>query len=218
MQSDLQYDPRRPDGLYDPAFEHDACGVGFVVNMHGQKSHQIVRQGLEILVNLTHRGACGCDPLTGDGAGILVQMPHEFFEAKLAEQGIKLPRAGNYGIGNVFLPPDDSERKFCQDRLEAICLDEGQKFLGWREVPLDNAGIGRTARDVEPVIRQAVIARGDATPPELFEWKLYVIRKRHELEVRAMREMKQKKYCYVCTLSSRVIVYKGLLLADQVER
>jgi len=218
MQSTFQYDPRRQEGLYDPAFEHDACGVGFVVNMHGQKSHQIVRQGLEILVNLTHRGACGCDPLTGDGAGILVQMPHEFFEAKLAEQGIKLPSAGNYGVGNVFLPPDDSERHFCQDRLEAIAADEGQTFLGWRDVPVANAGIGRTARDVEPVIRQAVIARGDATPPELFEWKLYVIRKRHELEVRAMREMKQKKYCYICTLSSRVIVYKGLLLADQVER
>ncbi len=106
MKSQFPYDDRSVEGLYDPATEHDACGVGFVVNMHGHKSHEIVRQGLEILVNLTHRGACGCDPLTGDGAGILLQMPHDFFAAKLAEQGITLPAPGNYGIGNMFLPPD----------------------------------------------------------------------------------------------------------------
>ncbi len=209
---------RQREGLYDPAFEHDACGVGFVVNMHGEKSHQIVRQGLEILVNLTHRGACGCDPLTGDGAGILVQMPHEFFTASFGELGIKLPPPGEYGIGNVFLPPDPAERRYCEHRFESICSDEGQRFLGWRDVPVDNADIGRTARDVEPVIRQVAIARGPETPPELFEWKLYVIRKRHELEIRATKELKQKKSSYVCTLSSRIIVYKGLLLADQVER
>ncbi len=218
MQSQFPFDPRRREGLYDPAFEHDACGVGFVVNMHGEKSHQIVRQGLEILVNLTHRGACGCDPLTGDGAGILMQMPDEFFRAKLGEQCIALPARGDYGIGNVFLPPIENERRYCEHRLEAICADEGQKFLGWRDVPVENAGIGRTARDVEPVIRQAIVARGDQTPPELFEWKLFVIRKRHELEIRATKELQQKKSSYVCTLSSRVIVYKGLLLADQVER
>lgn len=217
MQSE-PYDPRQPEGLYDPAFEHDACGVGFVVNMHGKKSHEIVRQGLEILVNLTHRGACGCDPLTGDGAGILMQMPHEFFSEVLAEMGIDLPPRGHYAVGNVFLPPDDAQRRYCQDRLENICRDEGQVFLGWRDVPLDNALIGQVAREVEPVVRQAVIGRGERTSPELFEWKLYVIRKRHELEIRATTELKQKKYCYTCTLSSRVIVYKGLMLADQVER
>ena len=216
--SQFPYDPRFCEGLYDPAFEHDACGVGFVVNMHGEKSHQIVRQGLEILVNLTHRGACGCDPLTGDGAGILVQMPHEFFAAKLAELKITLPAKGDYGIGYVFLPPDDQERHYCEKRLEQICRDEGQEFLGWRDVQVDNSGIGRTARDVEPIVRQAIIARGQQTPPELFEWKLYVIRKRHELEIRATKELHQRKYCYVCTLSSRIIVYKGLLLADQVEQ
>ncbi|HEY2826635.1 MAG TPA: hypothetical protein VGJ04_03460, partial [Pirellulales bacterium] len=102
MQSQFPHDPRQCEGLYDPAFEHDACGVGFVVNMHGEKSHQIVWQGLEILVNLTHRGACGCDPLTGDGAGILIQMPDAFFRAKLGELGIQLPAAGEYGIGNIF--------------------------------------------------------------------------------------------------------------------
>ncbi|HEY2759583.1 MAG TPA: glutamate synthase large subunit [Pirellulales bacterium] len=216
--SQFPYDPRFCEGLYDPAFEHDACGVGFVVNMHGEKSHQIVRQGLEILVNLTHRGACGCDPLTGDGAGILIQIPHEFFAAKLAELKIAMPAKGDYGIGNVFLPPDDQERRYCEKRLEQICRDEGQEFLGWRDVPVDNIGIGQTARDVEPMVRQAIIARGQQTSPELFEWKLYVIRKRHELEIRATKELHQRKYCYVCTLSSRIIVYKGLLLADQVEQ
>ena len=213
----IPYDPSRAEGLYDPAFEHDACGVGFVVDMQGRKSHQIVRQGLEILVNLTHRGACGCDPLTGDGAGILLQMPHEFFAAKLAEQGITLPPPGDYSIGNVFLPPDETDRSFCESRLEELCASEGQRFLGWRDVPLDNSIIGQTARDVEPVIRQAIIARGDQTPSEIFEWKLYVIRKLHQTALREAKLLKQRKYCYICTLSSRVIVYKGLLLADQVE-
>jgi glutamate synthase domain-containing protein 2/glutamate synthase domain-containing protein 1/glutamate synthase domain-containing protein 3 len=217
MQSEVFHNRAEREGLYDPAFEHDACGVGFVVNMRGEKSHQIVRQGLEILVNLTHRGACGCDPLTGDGAGILIQMPHEFFAAKLGEQNVSLPAIGDYGIGNVFLPPDEGERRFCEERLEAICAEVGQIFLGWRDVPVNNAVIGETAREVEPIIRQAAIARGQGTPRELFEWKLYVIRKRHELEIRAAKHLKQKKCCYVCTLSSRVIVYKGLMLADQVE-
>ena len=204
-------------GLYDPANEHDACGVGFVVNMHGRKSHRIVEQGLEILVNLTHRGACGCDPLTGDGAGILTQIPHEFFVAKTAELGIQLPAAGDYGIGLAFLPTDDAERKHCEQRLEEITAEEGQQFLGWRDIPVDNQDIGRTARDVEPVIRQVFIGRGQNTPADMLEWKLYVIRKRHETEIRASN-LQQKMYNYVVTLSSRVIVYKGLLLANQVGR
>ncbi|MEX2137619.1 MAG: glutamate synthase large subunit [Pirellulales bacterium] len=204
-------------GLYHPANEHDACGVGFVVNMHGKKSHKIVRQGLEILVNLTHRGACGCDPLTGDGAGMLLQMPDAFFRAQLADEGIQLPPAGDYGIGNIFFPPQDNERLGCEAMIERICAEEGQKFLGWRDVPTDNRDIGRSARDVEPRIRQAVIGRGDPTPREMFEWKLYVIRKRVGVNV-AAAELSQKNYFYINTLSSRVIVYKGLLLADQVER
>ena len=155
---------RRKQGLYDPAQEHDACGVGFVVNMRGEKSHEIVRSGLEILVNLTHRGACGCDPLTGDGAGILTQIPHEFFAAKAAELGITLPAPGDYGVGTVFLPRDEAERRHCEQRFEAIVAEEGQAFLGWRDVPIDNSVLGHTARDVEPVIRQMFIARGDDTP------------------------------------------------------
>ncbi|MCC7087035.1 MAG: glutamate synthase large subunit [Pirellulales bacterium] len=217
MQSQFPFDPRQCEGLYDPAFEHDACGVGFVASLRGEKSHEIVRQGLEILVNLTHRGACGCDPLTGDGAGILIQMPHEYFVPTMAEWGILLPDRGDYGIGNVFLPPDPAQRRHCEERLQAICAEEGQQFLGWHDAAVDNSVIGRTAREVEPFIRHAVIARGASTPREMFEWKLYVIRKRHELEIRGSK-LSQKKYCFICTLSSRVIVFKGLLLADQVER
>ncbi len=204
-------------GLYDPAFEHDACGVGFVVNIAGQKSHAIIKSGLEILVNLTHRGACGCDPLTGDGAGILTQIPHDFFAAKAAECGFALPAPGDYGVGAVFLPPDEGQRCHCQTRLAEIIAEEGQQLLGWRDVPIDNSVLGQTARDVEPLIRQVFIARSPNTAPDMLEWKLYVIRKRHEIEIRRSA-LAQKKYCYIPSLSSRVVIYKGLLLADQVER
>ncbi|MBL9122974.1 MAG: glutamate synthase large subunit [Planctomycetaceae bacterium] len=204
-------------GLYDPANEHDACGVGFVANMHGEKSHQIVRQGLEILVNLTHRGACGCDPETGDGAGILTQMPHEFFAAKAAELGYHLPPPGDYGVGMVFLPRDPAERAWCEQKFEAAIAKEGQKFIGWRDVPIDNDQIGRVAREVEPFIRQIFIGRGADTPADLFEWKLYVIRNRIDRTV-IDSDVKQKKYFYIPSLSSRTIIYKGLLLAEQVDR
>ncbi|MEX0675534.1 MAG: glutamate synthase large subunit [Pirellulales bacterium] len=209
--------PPPRQGLYDPAQEHDACGVGFVVNIRGEKSHQIIRWGQEILVNLTHRGACGCDPLTGDGAGILTQMPHEFFQAKAAELAISLPERGDYGIGVVFLPVDEAERRFCVQQFERIVAEEGQVVLGWRDVPVENSVLGRTARDVEPVIRQALVARGKNTPPEMFEWKLYVIRRRHDNTIKESG-LAQQRYCYVSSLSSRVIVYKGLMLADQVDR
>ena len=218
----MQNHPHNPglparDGLYDPANEHDACGVGFVVNMRGEKSHAIVRSGLEILVNLTHRGACGCDPLTGDGAGILTQIPHEFFQAKASELGFALPAAGDYAVGNVFLPPNFAEGEFCRLELERFVAAEGQKLLGWRTVPIDNEHIGETAREVEPHVQQVFIARGKDTPREMFEWKLYVIRKQLEGVV-ANSGLVQRKYCYVPSLSSRIIVYKGLMLADQVER
>ncbi len=202
-------------GLYDPANEHDACGLGFVVDIEGRKSHSTVLRGLEILVNLTHRGACGCDPLTGDGAGILTQLPDEYLRAKVTEQGITLPAEGDYGAGCVFLPRDAAEREYCQRRLESLIAEEGQTLLGWRETPIDNRCIGYTARDVEPHIMQVFVARGEKTPRDMFEWKLYVIRKRLERSIRES-ELAQKKYCYLPSLSSRVIVYKGLMLADQV--
>ena len=205
------------EGLYDPENEHDACGVGFVVDIKGRQSHEIVRRGLEILVNLTHRGATGCDPLTGDGAGILTQIPHDFFASKAEEAGFKLPAPGEYGIGFVFLPHDPEERKFCVELLEKFIAEEGQTLLGWRDVPVDNEHIGWSARDVEPVMKQVFIARGKNTPVDMLEWKLFVIRKRLEVAVYDSK-LTQKKYCYLPSLSTRTIVYKGLMLAEQVER
>jgi glutamate synthase (ferredoxin) len=204
-------------GLYDPANEHDACGVGFVVNLHGRKSHQIVRQGLEVLENLTHRGACGCDPLTGDGAGILMQMPHEFFAAVAPQAGITLPPPGDYAAGNVFLPPSEGDREVCEQFFEKVCREEGLEFLGWRNVPTDNRSIGGTARDVEPVVRQAFVGRGKKVSRDHFEWKLFVVRKRFGIEIGKFG-LTEQTFVYVCSLSSRTIVYKGLLLADQVAK
>ena len=204
-------------GLYDPANEHDACGVGFVVNLHGRKSHQIVRQGLEVLENLTHRGACGCDPLTGDGAGILMQMPQEFFSAVTPQAGIKLPAPGDWAVGNVFLPPSDGDREAAEMFFEKLCQEEGLEFLGWRSVPTDNRFIGGTAREVEPVVRQAFVGRGKKTARDHFEWKLFVLRKRFGIELGKLG-LTEQTFVYVCSLSSRTIVYKGLLLADQVDK
>ena len=204
-------------GLYDPANEHDACGVGFVVNLHGRKTHQIVRQGLEVLENLTHRGACGCDPLTGDGAGILLQMPQEFFTAVTPQAGIKLPSPGDWAVGNVFLPPSDGDREAAEMFFEKLCQEEGLEFLGWRSVPTDNRFIGGTAREVEPVVRQAFVGRGKKTARDHFEWKLFVLRKRFGIELGKLG-LTEQTFVYVCSLSSRTIVYKGLLLADQVDK
>ena len=193
--------------------------MGFVVNIRGEKSHQIVRSGLEILVNLTHRGACGCDPLTGDGAGILTQIPHEFFAGQgRPNWASRCPRRATTASARCFCRATKPSGDTASERFEAIVAEEGQVFLGWRDVPVDNSVMGRTARDVEPVIRQMFVARGAKTPADMFEWKLYVIRKRHANRNSRDSDLAQKKYCYVPSLSSRVIVYKGLLLADQVER
>ncbi|MEI8227565.1 MAG: glutamate synthase large subunit [Planctomycetota bacterium] len=204
-------------GLYDPANEHDACGVGFVVNVHGRKSHQIVRQGLEVLENLTHRGATGCDPLTGDGAGILLQMPHEFFAAVTPQAGIMLPAPSDWAAGNIFLPPSDGDREAAELFFEKICREEGLEFLGWRNVPTDNQSIGGTAREVEPFVRQAFVGRGKKVSRDHFEWKLFVLRKRFGIELGRLG-LTEQAFVYVCSLSARTIVYKGLLLADQVDK
>ena len=204
-------------GLYDPANEHDACGVGFVVDLHGRKRHQIVRQGLEVLENLTHRGACGCDPLTGDGAGILIQIPQEFFTAVTPQAGIKLPPPGDWAAGNIFLPPSDGDREAAEQFFETLCRQEGLDFLGWRTVPTDNRAIGGTAREVEPVVRQAFVGRGKKTARDHFEWKLFVLRKRFGIELGSLG-LTEQTFVYVCSLSARTIVYKGLLLADQVDK
>ncbi len=204
-------------GLYDPGNEHDACGVGFVVNMFGRKSHRIVEQGLEVLENLAHRGACGCDPLTGDGAGILIQLPYDFFAVAAPQAGIRLPAGGDWAVGNVFLPPSEGDREAAEAFFEKVCREVGLEFLGWRTVPTDNSSIGSTARDVEPFIRQAFVGRGSKIAREHFEWKLFVLRKRFGIEIGSLG-LTEQAFVYVCSLSSKTLVYKGLLLADQVAK
>jgi glutamate synthase domain-containing protein 2/glutamate synthase domain-containing protein 1/glutamate synthase domain-containing protein 3 len=206
----------RKQGLYDPRFEHDACGVGFVANIKGVKSHDIVQKGLQVLQNLTHRGACGCDPLTGDGAGILMQVPHEFLKKACRGLRIALPDAGEYGVGMVFLPPDINERNACTKLFEQMVREEGQKLLGWRTVPTDPSQCGPLAREVMPEIRQIFIGRGAGVEnADALERKLYVIRKRVEREVREAG-LRDSESFYVSSLSSRTIVYKGLLLPEQI--
>ncbi|MBP2032118.1 glutamate synthase (NADPH/NADH) large chain [Clostridium algifaecis] len=201
-------------GLYNPEFEKDNCGVGFVANIKGEKSHDVVKKGLKVLVNLTHRGAVGADPKTGDGAGILVQIPDEFFRICCDNLGIILPECGRYAVGMIFLPKEPAIRYQCEGILERIIKEEGQKLLGWRNVPTDDRGIGETARGTEPIIRQIFIENCSENQVE-FERKLYIIRKRAENEVKKLVE-RNAEYFYVCSLSSKTIVYKGLLLADQI--
>ena len=172
-------------GLYDPRFEHDACGVGFVVNIKGVKSHELVAQALTVLQNLDHRGACGCEENTGDGAGILLQIPHRFLAQACEGLGFKLPDAGEYGVGMLFLPDDRKQRPKFEKIVEKIIAEEGQKLLGWRKVPTDNLYLGDSAKACEPFVRQVFIGRGNAISDDLsFERKLYVIRRRAENAIR----------------------------------
>ncbi len=202
-------------GLYDPAHERDACGVGFVANIEGRKSHDIIAKGIQILINLTHRGACGCDPQTGDGAGVLIQIPHAFFQRECSELGFQLPAAGEYGVGMVFLPVNRQERVLCEGILEKILKEEGLSVLGWRDTPIDANSIGRLARSTQPYIEQIFIGRAPGMDQCALERKLYVARKRAEAEI-AESDMKEKGFFYVPSMSCRTIVYKGLLLAPQI--
>ncbi len=210
--------PRRLErqGLYEPQFEHDACGVGFVANISGVASHAIVQQGLTVLRNLTHRGACGCDPLTGDGAGLIVQVPDAFLRKVCEPLEIALPPSGQYGVGLVFLPPDVRERNLCEQQFEKIVREEGQRMLGWRTVPVDDSHCGPLARTNMPAIRQIFIGRGRQTPDQAaLERKLFVIRKRIERWARES-SLNDREYFYLPSLSSRTLVYKGLLLPEQI--
>ena len=204
-------------GLYDPQFEHEACGVGFVVNLKGKKSHDIIRQATQILVNLDHRGACGCEPNTGDGAGILIQTPHEFLKLVSKEAKVKLPPAGQYGVGMMFLPQDKKERANCEKIFEGIATEEGQKVLGWRTVPTDNNSLGETAKASEPFVRQVFIARDAKLADDLaYERKLYVIRKRAENAIRYSGTVAGGDFFYISSLSFKTVVYKGMLLTTQL--
>ena len=205
-------------GLYDPWFEHDACGVGFIVDMHGRKSHEILQNGLQILRNLDHRGAAGAEPNTGDGAGVLLQMPHGFFVEAARKARISLPGAGEYGCGIIFLPRNPTVRRRIEQAFEQIVQSEGQTFLGWRTVPIDNSSLGDTAKACEPFMRQAFIGRSaDVTDEITFERKLYLIRKRAYSEIRTSTIAGAESW-YVASLSSRTIVYKGMLLTDQLDK
>ncbi len=203
-------------GLYDPANEHDACGVGFVAHIKGRKSHSIIDQGLTVLRNLTHRGAVGWDPKLSDGAGILIQIPDRFFREQMAGQGVKLPPAGQYGVGMVFLPRDPASRLACEYEIERAVKDEGQVLLGWRDVPVDNSDLAEPAQRLEPVIRQVFIGRGKGiTVTDALERKLYIIRKSSGHAIQALR-LEHGKAFYVPSMSARTVCYKGMLLAHQV--
>ncbi len=217
MGDESSHSPGLPErqGLYDPLYERDACGIGFVVNIQGERSHDIILKGIQILINLTHRGACGCDPETGDGAGILIQIPHEFFARECGRLGITLPNPGEYGVGMVFLPVERHQRLICEGILERIVKEEGLTVLGWRDTPIDDEAIGRIARGSRPYIEQIFIQHGRGMDQDALERKLYVIRKRAEAEI-AGSDLRDRGTFYIPSLSTRTIVYKGLLLAPQI--
>jgi len=205
-------------GLYDPQFEHDACGVGFIVNMKGKKSHEVVQQGIQILVNLDHRGACGCEPNTGDGAGILIQLPHKFFTKAAKENGFVLPAPGRYGVAMIYMAKDETDRHHCERVFERVVREEGHSVLGWRTVPTDSSSLGPTAVATEPFVRQCFIERNvrKAKDELAFERKLYVIRKRALTEIRNSGERGTQEW-YMPSVSCRTIVYKGMLMPAQVD-
>src|SRR5215470_4188414 len=197
-------------GLYDPAFEHDACGLGFVARLDRTASHETVAQALEILANLTHRGAAGCDPCTGDGAGILLQLPHELFREVVP---FPLPPAGEYAVAMCFFAQHPARRRRMEAILEGAVLHHGQKVLGWRDVPIDVTAIGPVARDTMPRIRQLFISRGQTGSLDSFERVNFMIRKR---AVRTASQELGGDDFYLTSLSSKTVVYKGLMLAEQL--
>ena len=206
------------EGLYDSRFEHENCGVGFVCDSKGKKSNDIIQKALEVLERMSHRGAVGSDPKTGDGAGVLFQVPHEFYKKELKKLDISLPKEGEYGTGIVFMPVDEKERQACEDSFLRVIKEEGQIFLAWRSVPVDESIIGKSAKETQPVIRQLFISRNENLNDQLaFERKLYVIRKRVEHEI-SSSDIEQKDFFYITNLSCRTVSYKGLLMPDQVRK
>jgi glutamate synthase domain-containing protein 2/glutamate synthase domain-containing protein 1/glutamate synthase domain-containing protein 3 len=207
----------RPQGLYHPGNEHDACGMGLVASIRGEKSHDIIRKGLEVLINLTHRGAAGCDPETGDGAGILIQIPHVFFARECGELGMQLPEAGAYGVAMCFLPVEKHSRLQCEGVFERIAQEEGLKVFGWRDTPVNGDSIGREARASQPYIEQFFVGRPEGLDEDAFERLLYIVRRRTENEIDAS-DIEGKEMFYIPSFSCRTIIYKGLMLAPQIEK
>jgi len=204
-----------PQGLYDPAQEHDACGIGFVASIRGEKSHQVIQDGIQVLLNLAHRGACGCDSETGDGAGVLIQIPHKFYARECAKLGFELPLPGSYGVGMTFLPVERQPRLQCEGILERIVREEGLSVLGWRDTPTFASAIGRVARASQPYIQQIFVGRPPGLDEDSFERKLYIVRKRAEAETRESGDEETSTF-YIPSLSCRTVVYKGLVLASQL--
>src|SRR5438093_96775 len=206
------------EGLYNPQYEHDSCGVGFIVRLDGEKSHKIIRDGIVALNNLSHRGACGCEVNTGDGAGVLIQLPDEFFRKVCPSRGIDLPERGRYGAGILFMPKDASAAAG-KALFERIVAEEGQRFLGWRPVPTDHRDLGASALAVEPAMEQAFVACGESMDdPDRFERKLYVIRRRFENEVATFPSPSTLNAngstlnaFYFPSLSCYTLIYKGML-------
>ncbi len=206
----------KPQGLYTPENEHENCGVGFLANIKNRKSHEIIRQGLQILVNLDHRGAVGADPLAGDGAGILLQVPDRLLREDCAANGITLPDPGDYAVGMFFLPRDETTASQCIAAAEKIVADEGQTCLGWRDVPVDNSFLGESVKPDEPIIRQFFVGRGAGTPDQdTFERKMFVIRKRTHREIWNSGAENADAF-YITSMSSRTIVYKGMVLSGNL--
>ena len=219
MQRHHNQQPPKPPtgGLYDPSYEHDACGVGFVVDIKGRQSHEIITDALMILGKLSHRGACGCEENTGDGVGILTQIPDKFFQRVTRELGFELPALGHYGAGLVFLPNAPDEARHCQTLMENIITEKGQRVLGWRDVPIDDAALGNTARLGEPTFKQIFIERGnDCVEGMEFERKLYIIRKLTEHAI-WQSDLAERDQFYIPSLSSRTCVYKGMLTSEQIK-
>ncbi|MCK5263557.1 MAG: glutamate synthase subunit alpha, partial [Gammaproteobacteria bacterium] len=220
LQEQIKLGLPQKQGLYDPAFEKDSCGVGFVAHIKGEPSHQIVLDADHMLQRMEHRGGCGCEANTGDGAGILTGMPHEFM-VKVARNdlGEVLPGVGRYAAGNVFFPQDEKQRAYCKQNVEKIIEEQGQHLIGWRELPVDTDGadVGPTARNSQPHMEQLFIAAADDLADSDFERQLYLIRKRSTNVLRTDENLSQRTLFYICSLSPRIIIYKGMLNALQVK-
>jgi glutamate synthase (NADPH) large chain len=205
-----------PHGLYEPALQKDSCGVGFIADIKGHKTHQTVEDGLRILCNLEHRGAVGADPRMGDGAGILVQIPHKFFAKKATELGFTLPKPGEYAIGQLFMPQDNNWRQIIRDIWAEQAEQEGFSLIGWREVPTDNSTLGESVKPTEPKHLQVFIGRGKKKYSEAeFERRLYILRKVISDAIYKRRERRTAGY-YPVSVSCRTVIYKGMFLADQL--
>jgi glutamate synthase (NADPH/NADH) large chain len=209
------HESSQTQGLYDPAAGHDACGIGFVADIKGRKSHKIIEQGLTVLTNLTHRGAVGADPLAGDGTGMLLQIPDRFFREEMAAVGVELPPPGDYAVGMVFLPKDPVDRVVAENLVVEMIIREGQTVLGWRDVPVDSSCLGESVKPIEPVIRQVFIGRGDnIVDAAHFERKLFVIRKQAHIQLgRRAPYLLERGEFYITTMSARTVTYKGMMLA-----